>query len=1156
MEEQKIGRKRKPLWRRVVSFSLLGVLTLLLLLFSTSAILLTPKRLTPIAMRLADNLFLADVRFDTLNVSLFQDFPYVNITINNGHIRSRAFDGLPLLLKGALPSGCDSLLDFEELSVSLHLKKLFNSEIDIRRVRLRNATVNAYISPLGIANWEVWESDTAATAPNAAPAFHLNLQRIIIRDGFRLQYRSAPDALSAAAQFERLFIRGDITLQPEDMKIETFSASAVRIDAQEERSKRCLSSSIDSVRMAVVDAGEERYSLFLQSHHSVVIDTIDYAQALPVALHGEFGFSFSRLDSLYIKDFTISAANIPIQLDGSFSFAAPQPRIRLNCHINRLAFAEIISLLPPSLIPQAQDIDTDIAAKIHATVDYPAYTFEVVTSGYLNYPPENAYIHTLALDATYAHHPDRPELSGLNVRQCDLEASGISLHAQGYVQNPMEDPDIDLSLQGNIQLDTLYRILPIPDNVTARGAISIDATAKVLWSDFLKGDLNMSTLRGRIEAERLLFRLPQDSILFMARTAHISFGANLNQRDSLIEQGVQMLRLSFRADSANIRYKQQFRLSMGSTRLSARSAASALDGDTTRIHPFNGSLETAYLSLQTADSMRVQLSEGVSAFSLLPAPHDPSLPVIAANLRALFFQMSDTENQYELLSPQIELHATRLPSARTQSDRQTRPRGASSQINTSNDSTSTADLHLAADSTLTADSAPSQTTTQQRPTRSDSLAAPNRPQRPIDEFASGDLALETDSETKRLLRQWQLEGTIQAVGGALSTLYFPLPVILGETDIEFNTDEIQLMQTEIQAGRSSIECTGKISNLRQVMLGRGNLGVYGFVRSDTLDINELMLAANAGSQYADSGIVVEELEEMSSLMIIPANLNLNLKLFSAYTRYGNEYLTDLSGSLTSQNRSLQINDLEASSSIGDFRLSALYSTRSRNNITAGFDLEMKKVQVARLISLIPSIDTLAPMLRSFEGWVDCQISATTSLDTEMNILLPTLKAACRIQGENMVLLDGETFTEISKMLQFTKRSQNLIDQVAVDFLIHDNQIEVFPFIFEMDRYRAAVSGIHNFDMSFDYHISILRSPVPFRLGIDITGTLDNLHFRLARCRYRDTNIPSYVELIDATRISLLEAIKAFDPATAFRAVERSVAQAARIEEEEEYLSLN
>ncbi|MFQ8806565.1 MAG: hypothetical protein ACLR8Y_17610 [Alistipes indistinctus] len=160
------------------------------------------------------------------------------------------------------------------------------------------------------------------------------------------------------------------------------------------------------------------------------------------------------------------------------------------------------------------------------------------------------------------------------------------------------------------------------------------------------------------------------------------------------------------------------------------------------------------------------------------------------------------------------------------------------------------------------------------------------------------------------------------------------------------------------------------------------------------------------------------------------------------------------------------------------------------------------------------------MLRSFEGVVDCQLAAAAALDSSMNFLMPTVNAACRIHGENMVLLDGETFTEISKMLHFKNKKRNMIDKISVEMLVRDNQIEIFPFVIEMDRYRAAVSGVQKLDMSFDYHISVLKSPIPFRLGIDIYGNPDKFKFRICRARYKSVDVPTYVELIDSTRLNL------------------------------------
>lgn len=69
-------------------------------------------------------------------------------------------------------------------------------------------------------------------------------------------------------------------------------------------------------------------------------------------------------------------------------------------------------------------------------------------------------------------------------------------------------------------------------------------------------------------------------------------------------------------------------------------------------------------------------------------------------------------------------------------------------------------------------------------------------------------------------------------------------------------------------------------------------------------------------------------------------------------------------------------------------------------------------------------------------------------------------------------------------------------------------IEIFPFLLEMDRYKVAVGGEHNIDMTFKYHVSLLKSPIPFRAGVDISGSLEKMKFRITKAKYKDLFIPS------------------------------------------------
>jgi hypothetical protein len=183
------------------------------------------------------------------------------------------------------------------------------------------------------------------------------------------------------------------------------------------------------------------------------------------------------------------------------------------------------------------------------------------------------------------------------------------------------------------------------------------------------------------------------------------------------------------------------------------------------------------------------------------------------------------------------------------------------------------------------------------------------------------------------------------------------------------------------------------------------------------------------------------------------------------------------------------------------------------------------MDMGEFIRLYPGMDTLLPMLKSFEGIINCQIAATTQIDTNMNVVLPTIEGVARIKGDSLVLLDGETFAEIAKMLKFKNREKNLVDSIAVEVSIKDNQIEVYPFIMKMDRYTTAISGKQDLDMNLDYHISVLKSPLPMRMGINISGNMDDFKFGIGKAKYKDTNLPVYSKVIDSTRVNLLEKIK-------------------------------
>ena len=46
-----------------------------------------------------------------------------------------------------------------------------------------------------------------------------------------------------------------------------------------------------------------------------------------------------------------------------------------------------------------------------------------------------------------------------------------------------------------------------------------------------------------------------------------------------------------------------------------------------------------------------------------------------------------------------------------------------------------------------------------------------------------------------------------------------------------------------------------------------------------------------------------------------------------------------------------------------------------------------------------------------------------------------------------------------------------------------------------------------------------------KMGINISGNMEDFKFRIGKAKFKDTNLPVYSKMIDSTRVNLLEQIK-------------------------------
>ena len=204
------------------------------------------------------------------------------------------------------------------------------------------------------------------------------------------------------------------------------------------------------------------------------------------------------------------------------------------------------------------------------------------------------------------------------------------------------------------------------------------------------------------------------------------------------------------------------------------------------------------------------------------------------------------------------------------------------------------------------------------------------------------------------------------------------------------------------------------------------------------------------------------------------------------------------------------------------KLDLIYATADRHDIGLGMFMDLKDIRVGRFLQMMPDVDSIMPMLKGVDGIINARMAVTTKVDSLMNVIIPTTNAALHIDGDSLVLLDSETFRSIAKMLMFKNKNRNLIDSLSVEATAFDSRINVYPFILVMDRYRLGVVGSNDFDMNYNYHVSVLKSPLPFKFGINISGNVDDMKIRLGKARLRENEVAKSSQITDSVKINLME----------------------------------
>ena len=1111
---------------KVIRNVVIALVGLLLAILVALQVILRPAVLTKLVNRFAQDYVEGDVSFGNIKAHVIKSFPFLNLEADDFSLtypneRYAHYDTIYpdsgrrfSLLKAGRGETVDTLASFRHLSVSVNYMGIVRGDgFHIKKAELTHPRIFAHYYDSSAANWDILPIGGPRKDTTKKPAPRIEINKVHMSDRPFIVFTNPRDTIHGMFTMRRLNLDGHL-----DTKAIDNVESALEIDSLFV-SGRLPSDTVSVALRSLRAKGRDRH-LELDAKAQAWLATGKLGRLkVPVGISLDGDFPERQDDSLQVILNRLALDLSALHLDGKGSVTAGEGAYNLDfeAQVKDCPLEKIITEYQDN-IPVFKKIRTDARLSLDATVDgvygggrVPAVEARIVVpQAFLDYEGISRK-GRIALDANVT--TDDLKSVDASVRKLFLDIVGAKINLTGGVKDILgEDPQIIFDGTARARVDSLTNAFTSERGISGTGSIDAKLHGKVR-----KSQLNMATIGGadilcELQARDLSVQDAPDSIHASIPALEMELASKANSIDRNIRKGARVLALKASTDTLTATYGN-LGIRSGKLLLLMQNSADILK-KSKELTPLMGLLKFSNIGLRDQDGMSIRLQDNTETFRITPASKAQPSPRLTLRSSSGRIWMRRGYDFYALRDVKWDISAIKHISRRLNADRR----------NHILDSLQRVYPGVPRDSLF-------------RKARLDRL---NR--MPKDDFASKDIKISLSKALQGYVRDWDINGNLDLASGRLRMPAFPLRTSVSNVKGSFDNDTLDLKNITINAGVSDISASANLTGLRRALIGMGKskFKLKADVSSNYIDANELMRAyayyttyeppgglENASDEAIEEAAASAELPDSTSgkLIVIPSNLDVDFTLEAAGIKYDSLLISWAAADIAMRDRTLQVTNAIAASNMGDLYFEGFYSTRNKRDLSAGFDLNLVNITAEKVITLFPAVDTLMPMLTSFDGDLDCELAATTQIDTNMNLVIPSVDGILKISGNDLNLRDSKDFTKIAKLLMFRDKKKAHIDNMSVTGMMRDNRIDIFPFVLKVDRYMVAASGVQQLNEWLDYHISVIKSPLLFKFGLNAWGKdFDHIKYGLGRARYRSANVPVYTKQMDTVQYSLLAAI--------------------------------
>ncbi|WP_397446590.1 AsmA-like C-terminal region-containing protein [Polaribacter sp. R77954] len=473
-------KKKKPLGKRILKWSVITLLFLIIGLFS--APFLFKDKIEQLVTKTINTNINATFSFSETNLSFFRDFPSASIAISDVVIANKA------------PFVGDTLYKANALNLSMNITELFKSAdepLKLKSINTSNGFVNIIFNEKGDGNFDIAIQSDEKTAPETTnEPFSLDIQEYALKN---MAFNYIDKGSNMQLHLNKINHNGK----------GNFAADVLDLDTQSE---------------AIL---------------SFDYDNINYIHDVAISLNAVLGIDLKN-SKYSFKENTGYINQLPLHFDGFIQLFDEHQLYDINFKTPTSDFKNLLALLPKQYSGNLSTIQTqgnfDLQGTVKGTLStttIPAFDISFTSNNAMfKYADLPKAVQNINIDTKIVNKTGLTKDTYINVNNLTFKIDDDVFATNATIANLTTNPKIRLSAKGKMNLANIGKVYPAPIQQELAGMLAADVTSSFDMNAIEKGLYQNIKNAGTIGVDNFKYDSKDVANAFYINKTEIRFNTN------------------------------------------------------------------------------------------------------------------------------------------------------------------------------------------------------------------------------------------------------------------------------------------------------------------------------------------------------------------------------------------------------------------------------------------------------------------------------------------------------------------------------------------------------------------------------------------------------------------------------------------------------